>query len=99
MGKPESTVEDYLVAQANRRGFLCWKFVSPGVNGVPDRVLIGAGRVIFIECKAPGGKPRALQDVRLDEIRARGADARVCSSRESVDALMGELCRSPPENP
>ena len=39
MGKPESTVEKYLKKEANKLGFLCFKFTS-GNNGVPDRIII-----------------------------------------------------------
>ena len=39
-----------------------FKFVSPGQNGVPDRiVLVPMGRIYFVETKAPGKKLRKLQ--------------------------------------
>ena len=39
-----------------------FKFVSPGQNGVPDRiVLVPMGRIYFVETKAPGKKLRMLQ--------------------------------------
>jgi len=38
------------------------KFVSPGFNGVPDRiVLVPMGRIFFVETKAPGKNLRKLQ--------------------------------------
>lgn len=40
-----------------------FKFVSPGQNGVPDRiVLVPMGRIYFVETKAPGKKLRKLQE-------------------------------------
>ena len=50
MGKAEGYVEDYLIKQAKAHNHLCFKFISPGIDGVPDRILIGNGKTIFIEC-------------------------------------------------
>ena len=52
----ETEVETYLRKTANANNFLCYKFKSPGNNGVPDRVLIGHDMVFFVETKAPGEK-------------------------------------------
>lgn len=44
-------------------GALCLKFVSPGYNGVPDRIILLPGaKVIFAETKKPGKKERARQE-------------------------------------
>lgn len=90
MGKAEAYVEKYLFAEVKKAGGLCFKFVS-GVNGVPDRTVLLRGRSVFVETKAARGKPSALQLVRHREMRAVGADVRVISSREEVDALLVEL--------
>lgn len=60
MGKAENAVEQALVDTAHRAGFECFKFIS-GESGVPDRILVGAGQVVFIELKAPGQKLRDQQ--------------------------------------
>lgn len=40
-----------------------FKWVSPGQNGVPDRIiLVPMGRIYFVETKAPGKKLRKLQE-------------------------------------
>lgn len=90
MGKPEGYVEKYLYAQVKVRGGMCIKFLS-SINGIPDRVVILAGRTVFVETKAPGGQPRRLQLVRHAEMRAAGGDVRVIDTREEVDELIGEL--------
>ena len=59
----ESEVEKKLCEKVKKelkgRAF---KFVSPGFNGVPDRiVLVPMGRIWFVETKAPGKKLRKLQ--------------------------------------
>ena len=63
MNKLERDIERALVGMVKRHGGLCYKFVSPGNPGVPDRiVLLPGGRVIFVETKRPrGGKVAPLQ--------------------------------------
>ena len=36
----ESSIESYLVRKVKEHGGLCYKFVSPGNPGVPDRIII-----------------------------------------------------------
>lgn len=48
----ESIVEKKFAAEVKKRGGLAVKFVSPGFNGVPDRlVLFPGGRMAFVELK------------------------------------------------
>ena len=58
----EKTIEAKLVKNVRSMGGLALKFSSPGVDGVPDRlVLLPGGRIAFIELKAPGETLRSLQ--------------------------------------
>lgn len=90
MGKAENHVEGYLLKRVKALQGMCLKFTS-GVSGVPDRVVILAGRTLFVETKAPGKKPEPLQTVRHRQMRAAGADVRVIDTREQVDELITEL--------
>ena len=57
----EKQIEQALVKAVRKRGGIALKFVSPGMAGVPDRlVLFPGGRMAFVEVKAPGKKPRLL---------------------------------------
>ena len=94
MGKAENYVETYLYDRVKRAGGLCPKWVSPAWNGVPDRIVFLGGRQVFVETKAPGKKPRPLQLVRHNELRAAGADVRVIDTRQQVDDLIAELTAS-----
>lgn len=91
MGRPEGQVEDYLVEQAEERGYICYKWVSPGRRGVPDRILIGNGHVIFIELKSSVGRLSKSQQLMIPRLQKHGADVRVIRSRSEVDALLREL--------
>jgi len=57
----EKEVEAALVKAAKKRNGVALKFVSPGLSGVPDRlVLLPDGKIGFIELKSPGKKMRLL---------------------------------------
>lgn len=59
----ESEIERFFVKECKKKGWLCLKFVSPSMSGLPDRIILAPkGRVFFAELKAPGKKPRRLQE-------------------------------------
>jgi len=93
MGKAENYVEGYLVKRTKAAGGMCLKFIS-GVNGVPDRCVILAGQIVFVETKSPKGEPSKIQLVRHREMRTVGADVRVIDTRALVDELIIELTAS-----
>jgi hypothetical protein len=70
----ESEVEGPAVEYAESRGWFCAKFVSPGLRGVMDRIFIRDGRVLFVEFKRPGKRPRTQQKKRIAEMIAHGAE-------------------------
>ena len=58
----ESSIESYLVRKVKERGGLCYKFVSPGNPGVPDRIIITpAGETIYVELKTETGRLARIQ--------------------------------------
>lgn len=89
----ESAIESYFEAQAKRQGFLCWKFISPSQDGVPDRVLIGHGITAFVELKRPGEKPRPLQRFILKTMEEHGAIVGVVDSKETADKFLRKLTK------
>ena len=93
MGKPENEIEHYLVCKSKKKGILCKKFTSPGTIGVPDRILIGYGQVIFAEIKAPGKKPRLAQQIVIDDMRKHGATVVVLDTKQQIDTLIENLMK------
>lgn len=104
MGKPEGIVEDYLGTVAKQHDFLCYKFVSPGRRGVPDRVIIGhdatgAPRTIFIELKSATGTPSKQQLFIIDKMRKHGAEVHILSSKSEIDEFFKTNIRKEPHVP
>ena len=86
----ERDVERYLIKECEKRGWLCWKFVSPGRRGVPDRVVIRSGGVAFVEVKRKGGRVSPLQIRRIEELTRRGVAARVVKTKGAIDEMIKE---------
>ena len=88
----ESTIEKKLVTEAKSRGGMAAKFVSPGMNGMPDRlVLMPKGRMGFVELKAPGKKPRLLQELRMRQLRRMGFLVAVVDNVAQIDYVLRRI--------
>ncbi|HEY9059200.1 MAG TPA: VRR-NUC domain-containing protein [Pseudobacteroides sp.] len=69
----EKEIEKKLVTAVKNMGGICPKFVSPGLDGVPDRlVLLPQGKFAFVEIKAPQKKLRPLQVKRKRQLEQLG---------------------------
>ncbi|WP_447716857.1 VRR-NUC domain-containing protein [Pluralibacter gergoviae] len=85
----ESSIEKHLAAAVKAAGGRAYKFVSPGRRSVPDRiVLLPGGRIVFVECKAPGESPRADQLREHERLRALGFNVVVLDSK-NLDEVLG----------
>jgi hypothetical protein len=86
----ESTVEGYLTTCIEEHGGLCEKHVSPGLVGVPDRLVTWRdGRMFLVELKAPDGKLKPWQ-VRDHNLRSNkcGVKVWVIYTLEQVNAFI-----------
>ncbi len=88
----EKMIENKLNKAVVKRGGLSLKFVSPGLSGVPDRILLfHGGEMVFCEVKAPGEKPRPLQEHRIEQLRTMGFRVYVVDSEEQIGEMMHEI--------
>lgn len=88
----ESTVEHRLVTEVKKRGGIAPKFVSPGLDGVPDRlVLLPHGQLAFVELKAPGQKPRPLQVRKIEQLRALGYLVYCIDHPNQIGGILDEI--------
>ena len=86
----EKTIEQKLIVAVHNRGGVCPKWT--GWNGCPDRIVLLPGeRIGFIEVKAPGEKPRPLQESRHTAIRGLGFKVYVIDGMEQIEGVLDEI--------
>jgi len=87
----EKAVERHLADAVKGLGGVCLKYANANMVGYPDRlVCLPGGRIVWVELKSRGEKPRLLQLMRHIELRRLGFDVRVLDSRAAVDACVAE---------
>jgi hypothetical protein len=88
----EKQIEAKLTEVAKMLGGLAPKFVSPGYDGMPDRiVLLPGGRMAFVEVKAPGKVPRPLQEARHRMLRKLGFKVYVLDDARQIGGILDEI--------
>jgi hypothetical protein len=88
----EKTIEKKLINAVKSMGGIAPKFVSPGFDGMPDRlVLLPGGVMAFAELKAPGKKPRPLQLARHRLLRELGIKVYVIDDISQIGGMLDEL--------
>ena len=90
--KSEKQIEQSLVKAVKNMGGIAPKFVSPGFDGMPDRiVLLPHGLMAFVEVKAPGKKPRPLQVSRHGLLRRRGFKVYVLDDMNRIGGILDDI--------
>ena len=88
----ETAVEMHLTNESKKRGGMSVKIVSPGLDGVPDRlVLLPGGKLAFVELKAPGKKMRPLQIHRAKQLTALGFRVYCADRKELIGGILDEI--------
>lgn len=88
----ETVIERHLAASVKKMGGMAVKFTSPGLDGVPDRIVLLPGRkMAFVELKAPGKKPRPLQEKRKRQLEALGFWVYVIDDVEQIGGVLDEI--------
>ena len=90
----ERHIEQLLCRAVKKNGGIAPKLVSPGFDGMPDRLLLfPGGRAAFVEVKAPGAKPRPLQLARHRLLASLGFKAYVIDDETQIPILIDAVCK------
>ena len=87
----ESTIERAVCDYARKHGVMAMKLAGPNQKGQPDRMFLFKGKVIFIEFKAPRGKPTPLQEKWLRDLRTQKFIAVVCEDAADGKWLIDQI--------
>lgn len=88
----EKQVEQKLVKAVKAAGGICPKLVSPGTDGMPDRlILLRDGKMAFAEVKRPGEKPRPLQVVRIAKLQELGYQVFILDDPEQIPKIINAI--------
>lgn len=88
----EKEIEKKMIEGIRRLGGRAYKFVSPGNNGVPDRMVIfPGGKIIFAELKTATGRLSKLQKMQIRLLTHYGCDVRVLYGMDGVQAFLDEM--------
>lgn len=85
----EKQIEKKLVEAVKQRGGLAPKLISPGMDGMPDRMVLLPGEcILFVEVKAPGKKPRPLQVLRHRQLTELGFEVYVLDDPDQIPEIL-----------
>ena len=88
----EKTLERKLTEAVKSMGGIAPKFISPGSDGMPDRlVLLPDGKCGFVEVKRQVEKPRRLQESRHGMLRRLGYKVYVLDHSEQIPQILKKI--------
>lgn len=92
MKKDERDIEKWMREKIEQLGGVFMKWVSPGNDGVPDRIaILPGGDIYFIELKKDGETPRKLQRWQQDRLRRLGCDVRTVEGMREARQFIEEV--------
>ena len=88
----ESELERILVNEVKKAGGKAYKWISPGNDGVPDRIVFfPEGKIYFVELKADNGRVRPQQKIQLDALNGFGQCAGVVAGMDGLIGFFREI--------
>lgn len=97
MGVRENKVERYLNKKVEEMGGITRKWSSPGRDGVPDRIVITQGVVVFVEVKTTDGVLSPAQEREHARLRKAGAHVTTVYGNAGVDRYILDCDNTFPE--
>lgn len=91
-GMREREIEEKFRIAVRQAGGKAYKFMSPGNDGVPDRLAVMPGGLVgFVEVKAPGKRPTPLQEMRIRELEGLGCLVLVLDRPEKIQEAVAAI--------
>lgn len=88
----ERDIEQWLRRQIESMGGQAFKFTSPGNGGVPDRLaVLPGGLIYFIELKTSKGRLAPLQVWQQNRLAALGCQVRTIRGKAEAEAFIEEV--------
>lgn len=88
----ERQIENRLRNEIRNIGGVALKFISPGMSGMPDRIiLLPFQKVVFVELKAPGKKMRPIQIKRKNQLETLGFKVYMIDSYQDINNFLKEV--------
>lgn len=86
----EKQIERKLCDEVKNKNGMCLK--QTGLAGIPDRlVLMPNGKCAFVELKAPGEKPRKLQQIRMKQLKKLGFKCYLVDGVEQIKPVIDSI--------
>ncbi len=90
--KNEKYIENYLTQEISKKGGWCAKFVSPGTNGMPDRIIfMPYSKIYFVETKSKTGKSSPIQKSTHRKFEAFGQKVWVVNNEETLKQFLDAI--------
>lgn len=88
----EKVIERKLVEAVKANGGMCIKLLCDNLLGLPDRMCLFPGhKIVFVELKTTGRKPRRIQVFMHNKLRALGFRVEVIDSIEGVEQFINNI--------
>lgn len=84
----ESKIESASVKEAKKHGWWGIKLLSTLFKGLPDRLFVGHGIVVFIEYKQPGKLPTKLQSKVHELFKQNGVIVHIAHSKSETMEIL-----------
>lgn len=91
----EKVIERKLVELVKLNGGMCIKLLCDQLIGLPDRMCLFPGhKIVFVELKTTGRKPKRIQAYMHNKLRALGFRVEVIDTVESIINFVDDIVLS-----
>lgn len=94
----EAQLEKACCEYAAQKGWLSYKWASPGTRGVPDRLFFNSGRVVLAEFKALTGRISWHQLKVMHELKKQLVNIYIIRSIERFREVLDGIAQLPERN-